>query len=140
MICTLFFAGLKDFDISLCMNTDGVNIFKSSKLSVWPIFLSINECNYDVRRNHTILVSLWFGFKKPNFHTYLPGFIEQCNDLIVNGMEWTYKGEKYHSKVKFPLMAADSAARCLLQGLKQFNGRCGCPWCYAPGEHYEVEF
>ena len=30
-------------NISLVMNTDGVAIFKSSKRSLWPIWLTINE-------------------------------------------------------------------------------------------------
>jgi len=120
------------------MNTDGVSIFNSSTFSIWPIFISINELDYKLRRNNTILTALWFGYKKPNFHTYLPGFIEQCNSLISNGIEWTFQGQTFYSKVKFPIMAADSGARCLLQGLTQFNGECGCPWCYAPGEHFEV--
>lgn len=29
--------------ISLTLNTDGVSIFKSNKMSVWPILLMINE-------------------------------------------------------------------------------------------------
>ena len=29
--------------ISFQLNTDGVAIFKSSKMSVWPVYLTINE-------------------------------------------------------------------------------------------------
>jgi len=64
--------------------------------------------------------------------------MQQCNELIQEGIQWTYGSVTYHSNVKFSIMAADSAARCLLQGLRQFNGECSCPWCYAKGQHYEV--
>jgi len=122
------------------MNTDGVAIFKSSTFNIWPIFLSVNELDYKIRRNNTILVGLWFGLKKPNFHTFLPGFVDQCNTLITNGISWTFANTTFQSKVLFPIMASDSAARCLLQGLRQYNGDSSCPWCYATGEHYEVIF
>jgi len=121
------------------MNTDGVNIFKSSKLSISPIFLSLNELEFKVRRKNTILVSLWLGLKKPNFHTYLPGFVDQCNELMREGIEWTSGSMNYHSNVRFPIMAADSAAGCLLQGIRQFNGDSSCPWCYDKGKHFEVK-
>ena len=33
-------------NISFVLNTDGVPIFKSSKTSIWPIYLMINELPY----------------------------------------------------------------------------------------------
>ena len=44
---------LRDFEISCTINTDGVTPFKSSQNSIWPIFLSINELDYKLRRKHT---------------------------------------------------------------------------------------
>lgn len=29
-------------------------------------------------------------------------------------------------------------ARCLFQNMIQFNGFCGCPYCYAPGESVQT--
>jgi len=37
---------LKGHDFTCTMNTDGVSVFSSSKLSIWPIFMSINELDY----------------------------------------------------------------------------------------------
>ena len=36
----------KDENFSMTFGSDGVNIFNSSKDSLWPIFLSINELNF----------------------------------------------------------------------------------------------
>ena len=49
------------------MNTDGVPVFKSSKVSIWPLYLVINELNYSKRMayENMIFVGLWFGEKKP---------------------------------------------------------------------------
>jgi len=49
------FKGLINEDFSLTMNTDGVNIYQSSTFSIWPIFLSINELEYRLRRYNFLL-------------------------------------------------------------------------------------
>lgn len=36
-------------NVTLTVNTDGVAIFKSTKISLWPIWLSINELPPHVR-------------------------------------------------------------------------------------------
>ncbi|CAG7719993.1 unnamed protein product, partial [Allacma fusca] len=35
-----------------------------------------------------------------------------------------------------PIFIADSPARCAVQGLIQYNGKYGCPWCLIRGETY----
>ncbi|OXA49484.1 hypothetical protein Fcan01_16016 [Folsomia candida] len=126
--------GLKDNDISCCINTDGVAIFNSSKYSIWPLLISINELDYQLRRKYTILCGLWFGDEKPNFDIFLAPFIQQAIKLSINGVNWMFKDVKKYSRVYFPLLAADSVARCQLQGISQFNGEHSCPWCLARGE------
>jgi hypothetical protein len=116
------------------INTDGVNVFKSSTFSIWPIFLSINELSYKTRRKHTLLVALWFGKNKPSFCTFLKPFVDQCVDLSENGFNWHLNGLEMKSRVFFVILSADSVARAPLQGLKQFNGQYGCPFCYNPGK------
>ena len=41
--CVKQFCQRKEHYITLMCNTDGVQIYKSSKLSIWPIWLVINE-------------------------------------------------------------------------------------------------
>lgn len=129
------------FDLTCSINTDGVSVFRSSKCSLWPIFISVNELEYKVRRRFTLLVGLWFGPSKPNFDIFLKQFVVQCNDLSVNGLQWKLNDglETVSSKVFFPIVAADSVARCSLQGIKQFNGKYGCPWCLTKGETFRPD-
>lgn len=122
------------YDLTCSVNTDGVSIFNSSKCSIWPILISINELEYKLRRKHTMLAGLWFGPKKPSFDTFLRPFVAHCNELSNDGIFWDFHGTTYHSKIIFPMVAADSVARCSLQGIKQFNGQYGCPWCLIKGE------
>ena len=41
--------------VSLQLNTDGVAIFRSSKISIWPIWVEINELPKDMRYIHSKL-------------------------------------------------------------------------------------
>lgn len=124
-------------DFTCSINTDGVNVFKSSTFSIWPIFLSINELSYRLRRKHTLLAGLWFGKSKPSFETFLTPFVDQCVELSEKGFTWHLSGLEVLSHVFFVIVSADSVARAPLQGLKQFNGQFGCPFCYNPGKCYK---
>jgi hypothetical protein len=130
---------LKSHDITVTMNTDGVSVFKSSKFSAWPIFVSINELDYKLRRKHTKLVALWLGKKKPEFNTFLTPFVDQCNLLSEKPLTWSHNGIDISSNIHVLMVAADSVARCALQGVKQFNGYFSCHYCYIKGEKYELE-
>jgi hypothetical protein len=59
--------------ISFSLHTDGAAVFKSSIVSVWPLFLVINERPYKIRmkKENMLLASLWFGNKKPSMSTFL---------------------------------------------------------------------
>lgn len=125
---------LSGSDITCCMNTDGVTIFNSSRFSIWPLLISINELEYKIRRKYTLLVGLWFGESKPNFNIFLEAFVSQCRELSKDGVKCDVNDVHYNSKVFFPMFAADSVARCQIQGINQFNGEYSCPWCLAKGE------
>jgi hypothetical protein len=127
---------LGEHDLTMTMNTDGVPVFKSSKLSLWPVLLSINELSYPLRRKFVILAGLWFGSSKPNFDTFLTPFVEQCRLLSHSGIQWELKGEIIQSFVFFPMLVADSPARCQVQGIKQYNGKFSCTWCLIPGRSF----
>jgi hypothetical protein len=70
-------------DITFTWNTDGVPLFKSYKISMWPLFLCTNELLYNVRSNYEnlLLVGLWIGPKKTEMLTFLSLCIEQLRQL-----------------------------------------------------------
>ena len=45
-------------DITLQLNTDGASPCQSSRKSVWPIYVSINELIYKERRENIILAEI----------------------------------------------------------------------------------
>lgn len=133
-----FWLGFAGSTFSCCINTDGVKIFKSSKFSVWPLFLSINELDYKIRRDNTILVGLWFGQSKATIYTFLQPAIDVMNSMSKEPLEWKVGEVSIWSTVIFPMVAADSAARCQIQGIKQYNGESSCTFCTAPGKQHGV--
>lgn len=64
-------------NISIQFNVDGVNYFKSSKRSLWPIMVQINELPYRLRKNNILICGLWEGTSKPKMNLYLQPFIEE---------------------------------------------------------------
>jgi len=130
---------LRNNELTCSVNTDGVPIFKSSKFSIWPVIISINELSYHTRSKHSLVVALWFGKSKPDFDIFFNPFVQECASLSKSGVKWEVDGRIISSPVFFPIMVNDSVARCLCQGVHQFNGSFGCTWCLMEGESCIVD-
>lgn len=119
--------------ITFNFNTDGAPKFKSSKYSIWPIYLMINEIPIQERMNNLITCGMWFGKSKPEMTSFLKPFSEKMKELSTTGINCTLKDKQCNIKA-FPLVAVvDSVARAPMQGIKQFNGKYGCNWCLHTG-------
>ena len=123
-------------NISLQMNTDGVSIFNSSKVSVWPLYLTINELPPKVRfsRDMRIFAGLWYGSCKPNFTTFLRPFAEELFDSYTNGISVKLGETEVTVRVLLLSACLDAPARCMFQGFTQFNGEYGCGYCLEKGK------
>lgn len=124
-----------DDDITLQFNTDGVNPFKSSRRSVWPLFLQVNELPSSFRRRNTILCGMWLGENKPNVTLLLEDLVNELVELSEHGMEISTSDGKNTKVIKAHLIlcCVDSVARPPIQNIKQFNGECGCTYCLQKG-------
>jgi hypothetical protein len=111
--------------LSLSFSCDGVPVFKASGYSIWPILCVLNELVPEVRDKHVMLVSLWFGLKKPNMNVYMLPFARESQTLYESGVNGY--------TVSVLVGVCDSVARCLVQNSSQFNGEAGCSLCYHPG-------
>ena len=119
--------------VTVTFNSDGSPVFKSSKCSVWPIQINLNEIPAHCR-NNPITVALWFGRDKPNMTTFLSPFVEQINSYSQRGIRCSIGGEVRYIKVYGLCCCVDSVARAPMQGTVQYNGFFGCNWCLHPGE------
>ena len=87
-------------NVSFLMNTDGVPVFKSCKVSIWPVYLIINELSYGKRMatENMIFVGLWFGEKKQAMWTFLKPHTHSFT-LLAKGVEMeSPEREKFHCK------------------------------------------
>lgn len=55
------------------LNTDGVNLYSSSRVELWPVFMAINELSPSLRfsRENILLIGMWQGKGKPPFAKFL---------------------------------------------------------------------
>lgn len=121
--------------LSCIVNTDGANPFKSSKSSLWPIQIMINEIPVTARLRNIVTCGLWFGRGKPNMAMYLKPFVDLFNQKLSKiGIDCIINGEQKNLKMYCISCVVDSPARAPIQGVKQYNGTYGCNWCLIPGE------
>lgn len=81
-------------NISFIFNADGVPVFKSSKVSIWPLYLIVKELPHHKRfaKENMLFAGMWFGEKKPAMWTFLKPFhgsfskLEQGVNFSVNGI------------------------------------------------------
>lgn len=72
---------VKELDLSL--NVDGLPLFKSSSLSLWPVLCQINLSPYSV-----FPFALCCGTSKPCNLEFLDDFVRDLCNLMENGLEF----------------------------------------------------
>ena len=130
---------VKDPDFTLLFNTDGVPVFRSSNVSIWPVQCSVCELPMSERKGNILRCGLWCGAGKPNMATFLHPLKEEAKALAGNGFQWIFPGTErvFRSRCFFVCATCDSVARPIVRNCVQFNGEYGCDWCYHPGERVE---
>lgn len=123
--------------VSGCMNTDGAKKFDSSKSSIDPIYLMLNELPPHIRTKKLITCGLWYNKKKPEMAAFVDKFVDILNRLETEGIKCEIENEEKIIKLFVVTACLDSVARAPLQGTMQFNGAYGCSWCLHPGFHAE---
>ena len=120
--------------ISFCANTDGTPLFQSSTLSIWPIFISINELPPYLRMANILIAGLWFGKSHPHMDLFLEPFCNYIRTLSDPGFSLNVAGNVRHYKGFLLGMCVDSGARGSVQGVHCHSGESSCNWCLHPGE------
>jgi hypothetical protein len=122
--------------LSFLINTDGISLSNSSNLTIWPVYLVINEVPIESRFliDNVILAAMSTGEKKPNFNLLLQSVVKQLKRLEY-GTSVCF-ADKEH-EIKFFLMAGifDKPARYGVLNMIQFNGSFGCTKCLQEGKN-----
>jgi hypothetical protein len=121
--------------LTLTMNTDGVNVYSSTKKgSFWPIQMIVNELDKNVRfLSHNIIVTgFWFG-ADPIMEIYFKPLIEEMNKLFQTPLKLTINNVELNINVVLPISTLDTLAKDHAQQKILFHGRFGCSYCLHPG-------
>ena len=128
------------FNVSFTINTDGIPVFKSSKMSLWPVFLMINELPFKHRkkRANMLLAGLWFGETKPFMATFtMP--LHRSLKALEDGIDITVGDTDRRCQAFLICMTADLPAKCSLLNMNQFNGDSACIKCLQTGRNFRTE-
>lgn len=131
---------IKDNDITLQVNTDGLKIKKNTKKVSWAILATILELPPRLRNKNQLLLGFWYGTRKPCMNMFMQPFAEEMRLLNETGFNSTpyLSDEEVNIKVHVLLFTVDSVARPLVQNMSQFNGEYGCPYCLQKGHRIRV--
>lgn len=126
--------------LSLMLNTDGANKFKSNSHSVWPIQLVQNYLPPELRYkpSNILTACLYYGKEKPDCIKYFQPLISELNELKAKGLSLNVENETYRF---FPIVThcvVDLPAKHMLQRIKQYNGRNACTYCMHPGQTVQI--
>ena len=105
--------------VTLC--TDGIPIYKSSSITLWPILLMILNLPPLLRQKteNIILCGLWYGPKKPDASHLLDPVMKALNNLYEKGFEiLRSQAQTQLCRVKLVSAVFDLIARALVLKMK----------------------
>lgn len=128
-------------NVSFALNTDGVPLFKSSKVSMWPVYLLINELPMTDRKlkENVLFYGIWIGAKKTIMWSFLKPLFDDISKL-ENGVSIVdHENKTFTCKGTLLTCTCDLPARCLVSNSIQFNGKHSCWFCLQPGETFHTK-
>lgn len=121
----------KYVDLSIKINIDGLPLFKSSPVTLWPILFAIDGFSF----KRPLPICMYTGVGKPNFVE----FIQQLCDELLHFKEHVPIGE-FFVKISQVIFICDAPARSFCQAVKGHSGYNCCPQCRIPGVyHYTTD-
>eukprot|EP00734_Pompholyxophrys_sp_LG126_P000134 Pompholyxophrys_sp_v1_NODE_16_length_4221_cov_20.931109.p1 type:complete len:801 gc:universal NODE_16_length_4221_cov_20.931109:2595-193(-) len=116
------------------LSTDGVPLFKSSSMSMWPIWLVSYDLDPKIRykRRYMTLAGVSFG-KKPLMNNFLDALVTQITNSYNHPMQIKSNNHILPLTLHVINVIADLPAKATLLNMHQFNGEYGCSTCLAPG-------
>lgn len=115
-------------DLHLLINIDGLPLYKSSNIQLWPILIAVkNSVHKD-----PFIVALWCGEGKPNLNIFVENFVIELSTLISNGIYFLNNHE-----IKTVVFVCDAPARAFIKGIKTHSGYYSCEKCIQKGVYYK---
>ena len=114
-------------NISLLVNIDGLPLFKSADVELWPILGLIQGAS------SPFVIALWSGSGKPNYvGDFLQDFLTEYTTLSETGIEI----EEAILEFSLKCFSCDAPARQYLKSIKGHTGYYSCERCTVEGERH----
>lgn len=110
----------------LQLNIDGLPLFKSSSLCVWPILGLLKDVS-----NKVFPIALFCGQGKPPLNDYVKDFVKEYLQLAQTGI--IFGGQKF--TLALHSLVCDAPARAFLKCIKGHAGYNGCERCEQEGSY-----
>lgn len=114
--------------LNVCVNIDGLPLFKSSSSQFWPILMSLDSSNPLIGK--PFMVGLYHGLCKPTTPDFLNHFIHEFSKLESDGVTL---GER-KLFLKLTKLICDAPAKSFVLCVKGHTGYNGCTKCIQEGE------
>jgi hypothetical protein len=113
-------------ELSLFVNVDGLPLFKSSGMQLWPIMGKL-----DGFPTGPFLIGLWAGSKKPtDADAFLEDFVNDVQAVKDGG--FCFNGRRY--QISLDGFICDAPARQYLKKVKPHTGFSSCERCTSEGD------
>lgn len=114
-------------EIVFDMNIDGLPLFKSSRVHLWPILLRI----VNVKNVNVFPIGIYLGRSKPSrIEEFLSEFIDELKTLTENGIKIKNK----EIKLRIRAFICDAPAKAFLCGIVGHTSVHGCSKCVQVGK------
>lgn len=110
--------------LNLTINIDGLPLFRSSPVCLWPILFTIKDVF-----NTPLAAGIYVGEHKPTFDGFVSRLFEELKQL----QNYVHVSGNLHVKVSHVLFVCDAPARAFLQCVKAHSGYNACTFCRVPG-------
>uniref|UniRef100_A0A7M5XKF2 Transposase domain-containing protein n=4 Tax=Clytia hemisphaerica TaxID=252671 RepID=A0A7M5XKF2_9CNID len=121
-------------NLTIIFNTDGVALYKSSRIEIWPVYVAINEIPAKERFQckNVALWGLWQGKGKPPTYAFTKPLVEALREIAIDGLMLTSgKRIKFYTLIS----TMDLIAKAQILCMNQHNGFHGCSTCLIKGVH-----
>ncbi|MES9903194.1 MAG: hypothetical protein ABW168_11045 [Sedimenticola sp.] len=114
--------------IELSINIDGLPIYKSNNISVWPVQCTVAN----IKPKDPFVVALYSGKHKPQDCAFLEDFVAELKTIMETGIQ--FEGCSNPKSVCIRCFVCDAPAKAMVKATIQYNGRYGCDFCDVEGE------
>ena len=117
--------------------SDGVQLFKSSNQSFWPVLLAVTSLPPGIRMNaeNLILAGVWQGSIKPPMEIILGPVIDKIQHLHSHGIQFQSPTGSKVMRAKLLIAVFDLPAKAMATNFVQYNGYYSCTYCLDKGQH-----